>query len=112
MTNAKVVVSKEVAGAIEHIVRSNIPVSLTLNVHASNGLVGIYAPLQKLDIEELSKALLIGYEVGKSPEEKVREYYEETKRKYSSSDSIGAAVRVGVLDTLNLLGIKIGGVNA
>jgi hypothetical protein len=115
MTNEKVIVSKEVAGAIEHIVRSNIPVSLTLNVHSSNGLVGIYAPLQKLDIEELSKALLIGYEVEKSPEEKIREYYIRNGDEYASTPyttHLFEGRRQGIVETLDLLEIKIGGVNA
>ncbi|GAB7057398.1 hypothetical protein JCM16163A_41470 [Paenibacillus sp. YK5] len=58
--------------------------------------------------------LLNGYEVEQTPEEKVREYYELNKPdEYMNQNqfNIQAAVREGVLNTLNLLNIKIKGVN-
>ncbi|MED0704897.1 hypothetical protein [Aneurinibacillus aneurinilyticus] len=50
------------------------------------------------------KALVNGYELELTPEEKVYEYYHEHTE---NSDE-----KVGVCRTLNLLGIKIEGVNA
>lgn len=103
MTVEKVKVTKEVAEALAKTEYNFISVGATLRVHAVNGLTGTYAPLQALDIEKLAKALLIGYEIEKSPEEKVREYYEALT---------GSCDRYAVQCTLDFLGIKIEGVNA
>ena len=51
----------------------------------------------------LMEALICGYEVEKSPEEKVREYYNVL---------ITANPKYAVQHTLDLLGIKVKGVNA
>ncbi|MGI1816283.1 hypothetical protein OEJ84_17375 [Bacillus subtilis] len=59
-------------------------------------------------------------EVEKTPEEKLREYFEETKRtrdeRHLAGDTEGkrfhGGALVGICNTLELLGIKIEGVNA
>ncbi|MDI3411819.1 hypothetical protein QKW52_22595 [Bacillus sonorensis] len=70
-----------------------------------------------LGFTDFLAALINGYEVEKTPEEKVREYYEELIRdkrvafdyeEQLSYENMSHAVR----ETLNLLGIKIEGVNA
>lgn len=66
------------------------------------------------NFDTLLQALVNGYEVEQTPEEKVREYYELNKPdEYMNQNqfNIQAAVREGVLNTLNLLNIKIKGVN-
>lgn len=77
-----------------------------------------YEPLNDLTTEELAKALINGYEVEKSPEERLRDYYEylkdgeESVVRYGGS---GAQLRQGwqsVETTLDTLGIKIEGINA
>ncbi|WGD77715.1 hypothetical protein P5643_13950 [Bacillus subtilis] len=78
---------------------------------------GEYAPLNDLDIMTLAAALVNGYEVEKTPEEKVREYFESLWSDYCNSDDPFIEVacesaRAAVNETLNLLGIKIEGVNA
>lgn len=68
----------------------------------------------------LAAALVNGYEVEKTPEEKLREYFEETKRtrdeRHLAGDTEGkrfhGGALVGICNTLELLGIKIEGVNA
>jgi hypothetical protein len=55
---------------------------------------------------KLMKALAIGYEVEKSPEEEVRECMREWRLQREGIGKIGA-----VLHVLNTLGIKIAGVN-
>ncbi|MFT4448705.1 hypothetical protein ACMXZI_15510 [Bacillus subtilis] len=57
-----------------------------------------------------------GYEIEKTPEEKLREYYESLWSDYCDSDDPFIEVacesaRAAVKETLNLLGIKIEGVN-
>ncbi|TYS25139.1 hypothetical protein FZC71_00910 [Bacillus subtilis] len=77
----------------------------------------MYAPLNDLDLLTLAAALVNGYEVEKTPEEKVREYFEGLHRdEYltrSRDEAHGLECEItGVENTLNLLGIKIEGVNA
>lgn len=75
--------------------------------------------LAKLDIMTLAAALVNGYEVEKTPEEKVREYFEKTKRtrdkRHSEGDRGGRQFHNGVLDgiisTISILGIHIEEVN-
>jgi hypothetical protein len=57
---------------------------------------------------EIMSALVNGYEVEKSTEEKVREYYESV---YGQGD-YGGITREAIENTLDLLSITISGVNA
>ncbi|MEC3770790.1 hypothetical protein [Bacillus velezensis] len=71
----------------------------------------------ELDIMTLAAALLNGYEVEATPEDRVREYFAELQEKQRTAQSRGVTFsleceREGVINTLNLLGIKIEGVNA
>lgn len=73
--------------------------------------------LAKLDLLTLAAALVNGYEVEATPEDRVREYYAELQEKERAAQSRGVTFsleceREGVINTLNLLGIKIEGVNA
>ena len=67
--------------------------------------------------DELMEALICGYEVEKSPEDKVREYYEGLKAAEDLCEinrSSGSQFRQGwqsVEETLRILGIKIAGIN-
>lgn len=63
-----------------------------------------------IDDDDFLASLYIGYEVEPSPEEKLREYYEDLRD--SSEGSIYWTRSEGVLTTLQILGIKIEGVNA
>ncbi|MCY7423476.1 hypothetical protein [Bacillus amyloliquefaciens] len=70
-----------------------------------------------LDVTTLAAALINGYEVEATPEDRVREYYAELQEKERAAQSRGVTFsleceRDGVINTLNLLGIKIEGVNA
>jgi DNA integrity scanning protein DisA with diadenylate cyclase activity len=75
------------------------------------------------DYDELMEALICGYEVEKSPEEKVREYYEYVKSERESLQGYSTleirqqsakyrTTELAIENTLDLLGIKIAGVNA
>ncbi|MEC2215100.1 hypothetical protein [Bacillus velezensis] len=65
----------------------------------------------ELDIMTLAAALVNGYEVEKTPEEKVREYFEKLWADYCDTNEIEIAKET-IINTLDLLGIKIEGVNA
>src|SRR5690606_5663468 len=56
----------------------------------------------------LMSALINGYEVEKTPEERLREYYEEFS---GFPDDYEAGVLEGVYKTLEILGITIEGIN-
>ncbi|MEC1707385.1 hypothetical protein P9E09_06925 [Bacillus mojavensis] len=78
---------------------------------------GRFVCLNDLDIMTLAAALVNGYEVEATPEDRVREYYAELQEKERTSQSRGVSFgleceRDGAINTLNLLGIKIEGVNA
>ncbi|MED5047600.1 hypothetical protein P9738_13160 [Bacillus siamensis] len=70
-----------------------------------------------MDVTTLAAALINGYEVEATPEGRVREYYADLQEKERAAQSRGVIFsleceREGVINTLNLLGIKIEGVNA
>ncbi|MCP9282979.1 hypothetical protein [Bacillus safensis] len=73
--------------------------------------------LYDLDLFEFAAALINGYEIAKSPEQKVREFYEanyakhEKSKPYSDDDYYTTGVSHGIMQTLDLLDIKIEGVN-
>ncbi|MDE1404557.1 hypothetical protein CHCC16736_3521 [Bacillus licheniformis] len=78
-----------------------------LEHHVTSKWFNEYAPLNNLYTIVLAAALINGYEVEKTPEEKVREYY-ESHGGSPSAEERKAAIR----ETLYKLGIKIEGVNA
>lgn len=69
----------------------------------------VFAYVQN-NYDELLSALVNGYTIEQTPEEKVREYYED--RRLSHAGSIADYQADAVKETLNLLGIKIEGINA
>lgn len=76
------------------------------------------AVLNNLSLVSLAAALINGYEIEKSPEEKVRELYNYNHEKHERSDALSpedyytAGIDWGIRQTLNHLGVKIEGVNA
>jgi hypothetical protein len=58
------------------------------------------------------EAVVHGYVTEKSPEEKVREYYESLDKRPLCSEAYGWHEAKAIKQTLDLLGIKIPGVNA
>lgn len=81
---------------------------------------GECAPLNHLDTLTLAAALINGYKVEATPEEKVRDYYEHIKRSRDERHVAGdieakrhnVGVLTGIRNTLDIFGIKIEGVNA
>jgi hypothetical protein len=62
--------------------------------------------------DELLSALVNGYEIENSPEDKVREYYERLRTYSRDGNGPYEAQMYSIESTLNFLGIKIEGVNA
>jgi hypothetical protein len=120
MANEKVILPREVAEAIEGLksqgwTKSGIfgfstgvkRLALSIDEESYGKTIGRYFGCMKHDL--LMEALVNGYEVESSPEDQVKEFYEV----YDACDSsYRLGIREGVRQTLNLLGIKIEGVNA
>ncbi|MDE1437655.1 hypothetical protein P9C91_17980 [Bacillus licheniformis] len=101
------VITKEQADSIEAFLEVGTKEELlTAKVHCCH-FGDEYSGINTIDIMTLAAALINGYEVEKTPEEKVREYY-ESHGGSPSAEERKAAIR----ETLYKLGIKIEGVNA
>lgn len=109
----KVNLTKEQSEAIETLKQKFSEVDI---IKIRLGVVGMHPNmeevknLQNMLTDKLIRALYIGYEVEKTPEEKVREYYEELSNKKFDSNTYFHKMEA-VQKTLDLLGIKIFGVN-
>jgi DNA integrity scanning protein DisA with diadenylate cyclase activity len=118
----KVTVPKNVAAAIAHYV--NLADTKT---EALTDILSLGYEAERSEIilrhfdgnhDELMHALICGYQVEKSPEEKVREYFEglvETFRDVdndSQTQELALYESTGIVKTLELLGITVEGVNA
>ncbi|MEK3817478.1 hypothetical protein [Bacillus sp. FSL K6-1284] len=103
----KPVITKEQADSTEAFLEVGTKEELlTAKVHCCH-FGDEYSGINTIDIMTLAAALINGYEVEKTPEEKVREYY-ESHGGSPSAEERKAAIR----ETLYKLGIKIEGVNA
>ena len=109
----KVTVSREVAKAIEY--RRSIEgggYNFKKFMQVKTARFDFGEPVEVLNdvpIETLASALINGYEVKNTPEENLREYYDNfEKYPLEHADS---QVRHGIRAALNILGIKIEGVN-
>ncbi|QII48106.1 DUF1642 domain-containing protein [Bacillus paralicheniformis] len=101
------VITKEQADSIEAFLEVGTKEELlTAKVHCCH-FGDEYSGINTIDIMTLAAALINGYEVEKTLEEKVREYY-ESHGGSPSAEERKAAIR----ETLCKLGIKIEGVNA
>jgi DNA integrity scanning protein DisA with diadenylate cyclase activity len=116
MNANKIVVPKQVANAIAHYV------ALADSKHeAFQDILSLGYEAEKSelilrhfehDFDELMEALICGYEVEKTPEEKVRDQYQAIRNRYPNVTKFDEGILSGMTDTLYLLGIKIEGVNA
>jgi hypothetical protein len=118
----KVILPKEVSKALETIKYNGYNTRDILRMIHVDNIVGRYdsdiATLKQYavrDTDTLLTALVNGYEVEKSPEDKVREYYELAKNCaeiYALKGHKFDAEQYAIKKTLDLLDIKIEGVNA
>lgn len=123
----KVTVTKEVAEAIEYLRKqfseyqdgaTFIADHAEAYLSVADRWEGKAEPLNDVGIVTFARAVLNGYEVVITPEEKVREYYEGLKlaedkaERHCRSGSQHRQGWISVTETLNILGIKIRGVNA
>lgn len=118
MTNAKVVVTKEVAEAIEELYieyGGKTPDRVEVITYDIIRVTSMRKEFGGMRLQDVIKAISEGYEVERSPEDKVREYYARNGNEYASTPyttNLFEGRRQGIVETLDLLGIKIEGVNA
>jgi hypothetical protein len=119
----KVILPKEVSKALKTIKYNGYTTRDILRMIHVDNLVGRYesdiATIKQYAVSEMDAllaALVNGYEVEKSAEDKVRDYYECVVELTESIDkqeaSEGSYKEDAILQVLNTLGIKIEGVNA
>ncbi|MCY8754771.1 hypothetical protein [Bacillus haynesii] len=109
----KPVITKEQAEALETLRRIGGPDNYIL-MAACDGILG--GEFEDLDLMMLAAALINGYEVEKTPEEKVREYYEKLcdgydRAQFYEDQGKYLLMKRAVRRTLGALGIKISGIN-
>ncbi|MEC1584417.1 hypothetical protein P9D80_03440 [Bacillus spizizenii] len=113
----KPTITKEQADALLHLYSAEWTKSDILEYHATGEWQERCYSLNDLEILTLAAALVNGYEVEKTSEEKVREYHQslvcdmDRALSYEDEGNCRSAIEA-VEETLNLLGIKIEGVNA
>lgn len=113
----KVTLPREVAEAIEMYLTEFDKRALlhTFCDPKTKGWTPRYSVFHNVNLDTLMSALVNGFEIEQSPEEKVREYYEanEQMEDWIGQDGHDARLTLDVIEqTLDLLGIKIEGINA
>lgn len=107
MGNEKVVIKKDQAEDIEELLRiKSKELIVKQHLNGPGNWIADYDSLNWMVTDTLIKALYIGYEVEKTPEEKLVEYYKELKFNASSAD-----IAFGITETLKILGLKVEGIN-
>lgn len=117
MTNAKMKVSKEVAEALDGLLKKgNTPETIEniLSCHVKHRWSG-YKQLNGVSLYTLSSALINGYEIEQTPAEKVAFYYETERLLSRTTLGYERAISIGAMRGIEFVakayGLKIEGVN-
>jgi hypothetical protein len=110
MNESKIVLPKNVAAAIAHYVNLADTKTEALTDILSMGYEATRSEiiLRHFDgnHDELMEALICGYDVVETPEDRVRDFYNATRH-----DKVNFYYQRAIIGTLDRLGIKIEGVN-
>jgi hypothetical protein len=114
---ARVTLPREVAEAIEDLRKDHYDNRALIDEIYEGAARPVLQAYAETNFDTLLNALVNGYEIEKSPEDKVREYYETSVSLRSNmiealDRQYQSGVIHGILKTLDLLDIKIPGVNA
>ena len=110
----KVELTREQADAIKILKGSNTSMTEEIEFHISvregygNRWLNRYDSLNELTIEEFTIAVLVGYEVKKTPEEELYQYYTTHNNSFYQTDKTMAK---GIKKALEILDIKVEGIN-
>lgn len=109
----KMKVSREVADVLDSLNRADLSTDTWLKMHSGGEWRSVKSkPLNTLSLEEFARALIVGYEVEKTPHEVIAVKYNTSQDDYVYNQcphSEGFAE--GIEFTLNTLGITVKGVN-
>lgn len=106
----KVLLTKAQSEALENALDFCGKKSLVVENHLTAVWSGSRRPLSELSTEKLLDALIEGYEIEPSPEEKLLAFYESLCDE-TDFNSYEAGVKCGLVEALNILEIPIKGVN-
>ena len=113
----KLKVSREVADVLDRLSREDISTNAWIKMHSAGGWVSAKSkPLNTLSLEEFARALIVGYEVEKTPGEIIKAEYQKAadERKNSEDDyrrQYLGGYQYGVQETLRVLELIVEGVN-
>ena len=113
----KAKVSREQANAIEAFLEHNTRQDLLNGKMRGERYTGTWSELNWMGFDKLAQALYTGYEIEKSPKEKIAERFREARGdfleapSFSYSEGYHKGTLHGIRTTLTDLGIKIEGVN-
>ncbi len=91
-------------GIKSHVITAHVEINLTDRATIAPEWQCIY----DLPLDTVASALYLGYDIEKTPHEKLKERYVNVK---SSCISYNRGVMIGIVDTLNTLGIEVEGIN-
>ncbi|MED4547614.1 MULTISPECIES: hypothetical protein [Bacillus] len=112
----KPVITKEQADALLGLYVEEWSEEDVLEYHVTREWTDQFSPLNDLDTMTIAAALINGYEVEKTPEEKVREYYEKLcdgydRAQFHEDKGKYLLMKRSVRRTLDALGVQIAGIN-
>ncbi|QAW36561.1 hypothetical protein [Bacillus licheniformis] len=111
----KPVITKEQADALLGLYVEEWSEEDVLEYHVTREWTDQFSPLNDLDTMTIAAALINGYEVEKTPEEKVREFYQRydcDSRMYPAEMYFRAKEIQRIIKcTLNYLGVQVAGIN-
>jgi hypothetical protein len=103
---------KNVALAVESVMMNNSKEDIIKFHIDRDEWTGEWSPLNSLTLDYLVRAVYIGYEIEKTPEEKVKELYDSYgPSRHGKREPSDERVRMGIKLTLNTLGMKVEGIN-
>lgn len=107
----KAVLTQEQADVLSDLLRG-FPISELAIDYAEGDFLFIPEELRHIGLHDFMTAIYVGYEVEKSPSDKVREIYENVEGYGEFSTFFKADMRNVIKDVLNALDVPIEGVNA
>lgn len=108
-----ITLSKQAAEAVEYVKREGYDYATIMKIQITNGWDRKETtPLNELSLKQLSTALIVGYEIEKTPHEVITLKYNTSQDDYVYNQCpYSKGVADGIEFTINTLGVKIKGVN-
>jgi hypothetical protein len=107
-----ITLKKHIAGAIDSVMMNNSKEEIIVeHANGNNEWTGEWSPLNALSLDSLIRAVYIGYEVEKTPEEKVKELYDNYgPNSQGHQVNMDERVQMGIKLALKSIGMKVEGI--